>query len=127
MTAADCSAQRSLMTTVAGILGTVASFTIAAMFFYAGADSPSVRAVRTRWGGWFSGAFLRALATLLTGAFVNAFASLGVPSSAATIVFFSAVCVSLAKLGRILLIVAALLVGQQADEQELPSLERRTT
>lgn len=125
VTAADEAAQRGAMISVASILGVLASFTAAATFFYASAGNPTARAVRARWGRWYTWAFLRALAVLLVGSFICVFASLGVASSGATIVFFAAVCTSLAKLVRILLIVAALLLSQQTDAHELPPLDRR--
>jgi hypothetical protein len=125
MTDADHTAQRAVMGNVASILGVVASFTIAALFFYAGADNPSARAVRARWGTWFAGAFLRSLGVVLIGAFGCAFTQLGVPGTGATVVFLAFSSLAVVKLGRIVLLVGALLVAEQADSAELPPLETR--
>lgn len=125
MTNADCTAQRAVMGNVASILGVIASFTIAAMFFYAGADNPSARAVRARWGTWFAGAFLRSLGVVLVGAFGCAFSQLGVPGTGATVVFLAFLSLAVVKLGRIVLLVGALLIAEQADSVESPPLEAR--
>jgi len=42
-TCANADAQRGTMTSTGAVLGTVAAFAIAALFFYAGLDNPATR------------------------------------------------------------------------------------
>lgn len=124
---ADLVAQRDTMENTCSVLGTIAAFSMAALFFYAGLDNPTTRRVRARWAGRMSGVFLRALAVIVLGAFVSAFAGLGAPQPAATIVFFTALITSIVKVGRLMLVVTGLLRGQDHDVREKPKIKVRDT
>lgn len=124
-TCANVDAQRGTMTSTGAVLGTVAAFTIAALFFYAGLDNPATRRVRDAWGGVLSRTFLGALAVIILGALVCGFTGLAVPSTGATVTFFASVVAAVVKLGRLTLVVAALLRGQRYDGKEKPDLQVR--
>lgn len=124
-TYADIEAQRSTMASVASVLGTVAAFTVAALFFYAGLDNPSTQRVREAWGGYLSRTFLGSLAVIIVAALVCGFTGLAAPSVGATVTFFAAITAALVKLGRLTLVVSALLRGQRHDDSEKPDLHLR--
>jgi small-conductance mechanosensitive channel len=121
----DVVAQRQTMGNTCVVLGVLAAFSTAALFFYAGLDNPSTRRVRERWSGRLAGTFLRALSVIVVSTLVCGFTGLGSPSTGATVVFFIAIIVSVVKLGRLLLVVSALLHGQDYDARLLPELRVR--
>lgn len=114
-TAADEDGQRSAMSSISSLLANVAAFGVAAVFAYAALDNPTTRKVRARWGGHLSGVFLRGLALMFLTAAVCGICAVTVPHPAGAIVFLIALLIGFAKLLRLLLVVAVLLMGQRSD------------
>ena len=119
--------QRSAMCSTASVLGTIAGFSVAALFFYSALDNPATRYVRSEWGGHLAGVFLRALAVMFLASVVCGFTAVSVPNQAGAVVFLAAMLAGFVKLARLILIVAALLQGQRHDAQQKPVATVRTT
>lgn len=126
-TATSQDGQRSAMGSTASALGTIAGFSIAALFFHSSLDNPATRRVRAEWGGRLAGVFLRALAVMFLASMVCGFTVVSVPNRVGAIVFLVAVLAGFTKLARMILIVAALLHGQRHDAQQKPVAAVRTT
>lgn len=126
-TATSQDGQRSAMSSTASVLGTIAGFTVAALFFYSALDNPATRRVRVEWGGHLAGVFLRALAVMFLASVVCGFTAVSVPNRAGAVVFLAAMLAGFAKLARLILVVAALLHGQRHDAQQKPVAAVRTT
>jgi hypothetical protein len=125
-TATSQDGQRSAMSSTASALGTIAGFSIAALFFYSALDNPATQRVRVEWGGYLAGMFLRALAVMFLASMVCGFTAISVPNHVGAIVFLIAILAGFIKLARIILIVAALLHGQRHDAQHKPAALRTT-
>jgi len=67
-----------------------------------------------------AGVFLRALVVMFLASVTCGFTVVGVPNSTGAIVFLVATLAGFAKLGRLLLVVAALLHGQRHDARGKP-------
>jgi len=125
-TATSQDGQRAAMSSTASALGTIAGFSIAALFFYSALDNPATQRMRAEWGGHLAGVFLRALAVMFLASIVCGFTAISVPSRVGAIVFLGAMLTGFTKLGRTILIVAALLHGQSYDAQQRPVAVRVT-
>lgn len=119
--------QRSAMSSTASVLGTIAGFSVAALFFYSALNNPATRHVRTEWGGHLAGVFLRALAVIFLASVVCGFTVVSVPNPAGAVVFLVATLAGFTKLARLILIVVALLHGQRHNAQQNPVATVRTT
>ncbi|GAA1280929.1 hypothetical protein GCM10009609_51140 [Pseudonocardia aurantiaca] len=113
--ATDPDGQRSAMSSTSSLLANVAAFGVAALFAYSALENPTTRRMRARWGPHLTGVFLRSLGVMFLGAIVIGYAAVSVPNPAGTIVFFVVSLLAFVKLLRMLLVVASLLKGQDAD------------
>lgn len=101
-------------------------FSIAALCFYSALDNPATQRARTEWGGHLAGVFLRALAVMFVASMVCGFTAISVPNRLGAMVFLVAMLTGFTKLGRTILIVAALPHGQRYDAQQKPVAVRTT-
>ena len=113
--ATDADGQRSTMSSMSSLLANVAAFGVAALFAYSALENPTTRRMRARWGPHLTGVFLRGLGIMFLCATLAGGAAVSVPNPAGTIVFFVASLLGFVKLLRLLLVVASLLKGQDAD------------
>jgi len=118
--------QRAAMSSSASALGTIAGFSIAALFFYSALDNPATQRVRAEWGSQLVGMFLRALTVMFLASIVCGFTAVTVPNRIGTAVFLIAMLAGFTKLARTMLIVKALLHGQRYDAQLKPVTVRMT-
>lgn len=107
--------QRGAMSSISSLLANVAAVGVAALFAYSALENATTRRMRARWGPHLTGVFLRSLGVMFIAATVTGLVAVSVPSRAGTIVFFAVTVLAFVKLLRLLLVVAALLKGQDAD------------
>ena len=107
--------QRGAMSSISSLLANVAAFGVAALFAYSALENATTRRMRARWGPHLTGVFLRSLGIMFVAATVTGLTAASVPSTSGAIVFLSATMLGFVKLLRLLLVVAALLKGQDAD------------
>lgn len=107
--------QRGAMSSISSLLANVAAFGVAALFAYSALENATTRRMRARWGPHLTGVFLRSLGIMFIAATVTGIAAVSVPSTAGTVVFFAVSVLAFVKLLRMLLVVASLLKGQDAD------------
>jgi small-conductance mechanosensitive channel len=113
----DADGQRGAMSSVSSLLANVAAFGVAALFAYSALENPITRRMRARWGPHLTWVFLRSLGIMFIAAAVTGMTAVSVPSKVGTVVFLTATLVGSVKLLRLLLVVAALLKGQDMDAQ----------
>lgn len=111
----EADGQRGAMSSISSLLANVAAFGVAALFAYSALENATTRRMRARWGPHLTGVFLRSLGVMFIAATVTGLAAVTVPSTAGTIVFLGVTVLAFVKLLRLLLVVAALLKGQDAD------------